>query len=403
MGVFLNGVLGESTGYGAIQVPEVEGYNGCHELAALQIQHETMANDLAIFKSALISDVRESQMIQEGVSEEEVLTESFETAKGVLNKLKEMLLKLLAKIKAIISAFVAKLSGLSSDYKALFDKYKKVIAGHSDWKKFKIKYQPLNDIDISGSMAMTLTFPVITNSGALPDVYASSNNEIPDDDEVEEKVLKALLPSKLKDVGMIKDLKKEMHDLFFDTEELIDGDSDNISGSDIIKMCEDMPNMKKFIDGVVKLNTSLETNIKKRISDLGKMQSKVIDVAVSRDSSNKTIDATVSQTGYTGNNKYKTDTKSTSEYPLGKDFVESRDVLKNIGILQKFVNCEQRVVTAFNTCFLADVKFFANQIKRIWTSAAAFASLRKENQELYSLMGEISLQENNDYFASEAV
>lgn len=401
MGVFLNGVLGESTGYGAIRVPEVEGYNGCHELAALQIQHENMANDLAIFKSALISDVRENQMIQEGVSEEEVLTESFETAKGVLNKLKEMLLKLLAKIKAIISAFIAKLSGLSSDYKALFDKYKKVIAGHTDWKKFKIKYQPINDVN--GSLAMTLTFPVISNSGELPNEYASSNDEIPDDDEVEEKVLKALLPAKLKDVSAIKDLKKEMHDLFFDTEELIDGDSDNISGSDIIKMCEEMPNLKKLIDGVVKLNTSLETNIKKRISDLGKMQSKVIDVAVSRDSSNKTTDSTVSQTEFVGKNKYKTDTRSNSKYPLNKDFVESRDVIKNIGILQKFVNCEQRLVTAFNTCFLADVKFFANQIKRIWTSAAAFASLRKENQELYSLMGEISLQENNDYFTSEAV
>jgi hypothetical protein len=401
MGVFLNGVLGESTGYGAIRVPEVEGYNGCHELAALQIQHENMANDLAIFKSALISDVRENQMIQEGVSEEEVLTESFETAKGVLNKLKEMLLKLLAKIKAIISAFIAKLSGLSSDYKALFDKYKKVIAGHTDWKKFKIKYQPINDVN--GSLAMTLTFPVITNSGELPNEYASSNDEIPDDDEVEEKVLKALLPAKLKDVSAIKDLKKEMHDLFFDTEELIDGDSDNISGSDIIKMCEEMPNLKKLIDGIVKLNTSLETNIKKRISDLGKMQSKVIDVAVSRDSSNKTTDSTVSQTEFVGKNKYKTDTRSNSKYPFNKDFVESRDVIKNIGILQKFVNCEQRLVTAFNTCFLADVKFFANQIKRIWTSAAAFASLRKENQELYSLMGEISLQENNDYFTSEAV
>lgn len=400
MGVFLNGVLGESTGYGAIQVPEVEGYNGCHELAALQIQHETMANDLAIFKSALISDVRESQMIQEGVSEEEVLTESFETAKGVLNKLKEMLLKLLAKIKAIISAFVAKLSGLSSDYKALFDKYKKVIAGHSDWKKFKIKHQPLTD---NGFVDMTLTFPTIFNSGYITLAYASSNNEIPDDDEVEEKVLKTLLPSKLKDVSTIKDLKKEMHDLFFDTEELIDGDSDNISGSDIIKMCEDMPNLKKFIDEVVKLNTSLETNIKKRISDLGKMQSKVIDVATSRDSSNKTTDSTFSKTGYAGNNKYKTTTKSLPNYSLDKDYIESNDTLKNVGILQKFVNCEQRVVTAFNTCFLADVKFFANQIKRIWTSAAAFASLRKENQELYSLMGEISLQENNDYFASEAV
>lgn len=401
MGVFLNGVLGESTGYGAIQVPEVEGYNGCHELAALQIQHESMANDLAIFKSALISDVRENQMIQEGVSEEEVLTESFETAKGVLNKLKEMLLKLLAKIKAIFSAFVAKLSGLSSDYKALFDKYKKVIAGHSDWKKFKIKYQPLNDI--SSKMAMTLTFPAISNSGAIPNEYASSNDEIPDDDEVEEKVIKALLPAQLKDVGMIKDLKKEMHDLFFEAEELLDGDSDNISGSDIIKMCEDMPNMKKFIDGVVKLNTSLETSIKKRISDLGKIQSKVIDVAVSRDSSNKTTDSSVSQTEFMGKNKYKTDTRSNSKYTLDKDFVESRDVLKNIGILQKFVNCEQRLITAFNTCFLADVKFYANQLKRIWTSAAAFASLRKENQELYSIMGEIALQENNDYFASEAV
>jgi len=399
MGVFLNGVLGESTGYEAIQVPEVEGYNGCHELAALQIQHETMANDLAIFKSALISDVRESQMILEGVSEEEVLTESFETAKGVLNKLKEMLLKLLAKIKAIVSAFIAKLSGLSSDYKALFDKYKKVIAGHSDWKKFKFKYQPLTG---NSAKSLTLTFPIMANDGIIPEYYTSTT-EIPDDDDVEEKVLKQILPTKLNDITSLKDLKKELHEYLFESEELIDGDSDNISGSDIIKICEDMPDMKKHIDNVKKLSTSLETNIKKRISELGKMQSKIIDVAVSKDSANKTTPVKISDTSKVNNKfKYKTQTLTDTEV-YNKSEIEEGDFVRGLGISQKFINCEQRVVTEFNNCYLSDVRFYANQIKRIWTSAAAFASLRKENQELYSLMGEIALQENNDYFASEAV
>ncbi len=399
MGIFLNGVLGESTGYGAIQVPEVEGYNGCHELAALQIQHENMANDLAIFKSALISDVRESQMIQEGVSEEEVLTESFETANGVLNKLKEMLLKLLAKIKAIVSAFIAKLSGLSSDYKALFDKYKKVIAGHSDWKKFKFKYQP----ETGNSASLTLTFPTMSNDGKIPEYYTSTT-EIPDDDDVEEKVLKQILPAKFKDITSLKDLKKEMHEFFFESEELVDGDSDNISGSEIIKLCEDMPDMKKNIDNIKKLIASLETNIKKRISELGKMQSKIIDVAVSKDSANKTTPAKKSDTSKVNNKfKYTTQTVTSDTEVFNKSEVEKGDFVRGLGISQKFINCEQRVVTEFNNCYLSEIRFYANQVKRIWTSAAAFASLRKENQELYSLMGEIALQENNDYFASEAV
>lgn len=399
MGIFLNGVLGESTGYGAIQVPEVEGYNGCHELAALQIQHENMANDLAIFKSALISDVRESQMIQEGVSEEEVLTESFETANGVLNKLKEMLLKLLAKIKAIVSAFIAKLSGLSSDYKALFDKYKKVIAGHSDWKKFKFKYQP----ETGNSASLTLTFPTMSNDGKIPEYYTSTT-EIPDDDDVEEKVLKQILPAKFKDITSLKDLKKEMHEFFFESEELVDGDSDNISGSEIIKLCEDMPDMKKNIDNIKKLIASLETNIKKRISELGKMQSKIIDVAVSKDSANKTTPAKTSDTSKVNNKfKYTTQTVTSDTEVFNKNEVEKGDFVRGLGISQKFINCEQRVVTEFNNCYLSEIRFYANQVKRIWTSAAAFASLRKENQELYSLMGEIALQENNDYFASEAV
>lgn len=399
MGIFLNGVLGESTGYGAIQVPEVEGYNGCHELAALQIQHENMANDLAIFKSALISDVRESQMIQEGVSEEEVLTESFETANGVLNKLKEMLLKLLAKIKAIVSAFIAKLSGLSSDYKALFDKYKKVIAGHSDWKKFKFKYQP----ETGNSASLTLTFPTMSNDGKIPEYYTSTT-EIPDDDDVEEKVLKRILPAQFKDITSLKDLKKEMHEFFFESEELVDGDSDNISGSEIIKLCEDMPDMKKNIDNIKKLIASLETNIKKRISELGKMQSKIIDVAVSKDSANKTTPAKKSDTSKVNNKfKYTTQTVTSDIEVFDKSEVEKGDFVRGLGISQKFINCEQRVVTEFNNCYLSEIRFYANQVKRIWTSAAAFASLRKENQELYSLMGEIALQENNDYFASEAV
>jgi hypothetical protein len=82
MGIILSGVSEGTINYNNIEVPEIEGYDGSHELSLYQVQHENAMNDLALFKSMLISDVRENSMLQEGYSEEQILTEGMDTVKN---------------------------------------------------------------------------------------------------------------------------------------------------------------------------------------------------------------------------------------------------------------------------------------------------------------------------------
>ena len=46
------------------------------------------------------------------------------------------------------------------------------------------------------------------------------------------------------------------------------------------------------------------------------------------------------------------------------------------------------------------IKFDSAQIKRIWTSAAAFATLRKESFDLIEAIGESAQYEAEDHFSS---
>lgn len=407
MGIILSGVCEGTTNYNNIEVPEIEGYDGSHELSFYQVQHENAMNDLALFKSMLISDMRENSMLQEGYSEEQILTEGMDTVKNVLEKIKDMFLKLIAKIKNIFGAFIAKLSTFGSDGDALFKKYSKVISGHGDWKKFKYKIRSeksggLDDVakvDLP-TMSLSSSSTGANVTGYELDAATFDKNE----EEIEEDVITKVL-GKYKDASKISDLKKVMMDEHFEDEEEKTGDSDFNEGSHFITLCgSKLQGMKKFISKTKDILATLDTAMKKRISDLTKIQGKVIDLSVSKDTTKK-INATSLRTSPdTTTGKYKSYTSQPENGATGKGVEYSQStatkMIKNIGILQKYTQAEQRVVTAYSTNYMNMIKFDSAQIKRIWTSAAAFATLRKESFDLIEAIGESAQYEAEDHFSS---
>lgn len=406
MGIILSGVCEGTTNYNNIEVPEIEGYDGSHELSFYQVQHENAMNDLALFKSMLISDMRENSMLQEGYSEEQILTEGMDTVKNVLEKIKDMFLKLIAKIKNIFGAFIAKLSTFGSDGDALFKKYKTVIAGHGDWKKFKYKIRSEKTEGVDKVSKVNLQEFNIKNATVDTTVISYDIGTLDTFDKNEEEIEEAVIAKvlvKYKDASKISDLKKVMMDEHFEDEEEKTGDSDFNEGSHFIELCgSKLQGMKKSISKTKDILTSLDSNVKKRISELTKFQGKVIDLSVS--TTKNTTDSLSLRTNFsTTTNKYSTDSSKVHSGAnvsanIKKD--DSAKVIKIVGILQKYTQAEQRVVTAYSTNYMNMVKFDSAQIKRIWTSAAAFATLRKESFDLIEAIGESAQYEAEDHFSS---
>ena len=408
MGIILSGVCEGTTNYNNIEVPEIEGYDGSHELSFYQVQHENAMNDLALFKSMLISDMRENNMLQEGYSEEQILTEGMDTVKNVLEKIKDMFLKLIAKIKNIFGAFIAKLNTFGSDGDALFKKYKTVIAGHSDWKKFKYKIRSEKASGgIDGVSRVSLPDMSLSNASTGAGITGYELGEVDKFDKTEEEIEEAVIAKVLesyKDASKISDLKKVMMDAHFEDEEEKTGGSDFNEGAHFITLCgSKLQGMKKFISKTKDILASLDSAMKKRISDLNKIQGKVIDLSVSKDTTKKINVTSLSVNHDDTTRKYKALTAPAKSSLLDDNTYDqdtATKMIKIIGILQKYTQAEQRVVTAYSTNYMNMIKFDSAQIKRIWTSAAAFATLRKESFDLIKAIGESAQYEAEDHFSS---
>ena len=407
MGIILSGVCEGTTNYNNIEVPEIEGYDGSHELSFYQVQHENAMNDLALFKSMLISDMRENGMLQEGYSEEQILTEGMDTVKNVLEKIKDMFLKLIAKLKNIFGAFIAKLSTFGSDGDALFKKYKTVIAGHGDWKKFKYKIRSEKTEGVDKVSKVSLPSFGLSSTNVNDTVtgydFGEADKFDKTEEEVEEDVIAKVL-DKYKDASKISDLKKVMMDVHFEDEEEKTGDSDFNEGTHFTTLCgSKLQGMKKLISKTKDILATLDTAMKKRISDLTKIQGKVIDLSVSKDTTKKINATSLSVDADKTTGKYKALT-APAKSPLLNDLTYDQNtatkMIKIIGILQKYTQAEQRIVTAYSTNYMNMIKFDSAQIKRIWTSAAAFATLRKESFDLIEAIGESAQYEAEDHFSS---
>ena len=409
MGIFTNNGFGSLTAendYPMVEVAANEAYDnvtGC----GMALIENTM-NDYALFEGILASDFQEVAAVHEGY---EVVNES---AGDILAKVKEMFKKLLSKIKGIFQAFLAKLLGTLAESDKLYNKYLKVITRHTDWEGFKIKgYRAVKG---GGDVITKITsvdykvdafnYNTECRNQGTTNTLNIERSKIKKDggkdytrEDLIEKIISVRVPE-LKGADKISELEKEYMDTVYDDAETKDDwSSGDFSGTNIGGLLYKNAG-KKFKTAVESANSSLTKAISKVINELDKVSKDYVktagDVAKSGNSTkvqNKKIGLTNSETDFKdhkGLNKVSLKVEDDTPEYLDKDTKDGD--IRRISFLQRLAGCEQDVIVGYTNARLKVTKFAIAQARRIWSSAAAYASRKHEgvDYELYTAIGEAS-------------
>lgn len=401
MGIYSNTRYDSVGGYD-VDVAANESYNCVTGCAMALI--EGYQNDFALFESAIHSDMAEIAAVNEGV---EVINEG---AKEIWNKLKEIFSKLLAKIKGIFKSFVARISGVFADSAALHKKYSPVISKNSNWKNFKAKVRPFkgNGADVIGLIsdkgeykfkgAYALkdygTGEIFTGASIkFEDIY-NKDNTIETDDITECVIGQSLNADLAKNVSSIDEINKELMDLIFDDEET----KDDWTHNDILHgyIGDLLKDASKNENTVKKYNDNMETTIARIIKTINK-ETENVGKILSNNRLGKSPDSyttgavTVSnadKAGKTRGTAKKDDNRSYSVQTNNTGALENIERLA--GFWQRYANAEQAVINKLTVARLAAYKFAITQARRVFSSAAAYASVdhKNESYDYYTAIGE---------------
>ena len=131
-----------TTSLGSINIPMAEGYD-CSYGCALALV-ESARNDYAMFRAMLDADARELAIKNEStgyVAESQVSALHEAATGGILNKIKQLIQKLVAKIKAIFHSFAAKINTLFMKDKDLIKKYRTEVLSKKNIDKLEVKWR----------------------------------------------------------------------------------------------------------------------------------------------------------------------------------------------------------------------------------------------------------------------
>lgn len=414
MGIYTsNRFVDEAYDYAA-EIPANEAYDAAFGCAHIMADNQT--NDMALFESAIYSDMAEVMSLQEGT---QIVNEN--AFSNVIKKIVEMFKKLLAKIKGIFNAFLAKLAGAFKNGKDLVKKYEKQIIKYSNWKDLKIKgiRKPKSD-DIKSALASTFSF-TLSNYYAIgmsnkvyDDNYDTANiftlgkfNSIKSIKDAEAEDIKTeMLKSYVNGVTIsdYKELENDVKDHLYDDEDTLDGEDDIKSASFFSKswiktiLADD-----KWEKEIQKDADKMDKVINKIIDDLNKTDDNLAKFMVGKDNEGKrasfktafgqygTVDKDTTvrthdnnvTAGATSKNKTADDNKKYNE-----------NMQKAIHALQTLASNEQEVITKVTSVYMENIKFATAQARKIWTAAAAWSSTtHKESVEYYQALGEAAAEQ----------
>ena len=413
----------------ASQIPANEDYNAItgYAMAMLEVQE----NDMSLFNHAILGDFQEVSAMNEGY---QVINES---AKTILDKIIEIFKKLIGKIKGIFQAFMAKFGTALKDNSKLYTKYNKRISNCSKWDKFKVNKVrlPREDTPVKEAIEKVFKYEIAEVNDydtSSSDCFGIDWGEI---SKKEADVLrKAVLNKRLdgnKIDGNLKNMEeKMMSEVFKDPEDIDKWTAASIEGrlaGDILKEAD------KWIKTVKEQNNNLTGGINKIIGKLKELKDKADD-AYTNDKIMKdtkltiktggngkyivTADDSDNATEYQGkygikNTDYENEKKKLDDYNNMSDSQKtdyrnkhsgnppkepseykadtSASILRDrIAALQTMAGHEQTVITRYIKVYTDVVKFAVGQARKIWTSAAAYASMKNESYdyEYYTAVGE---------------
>lgn len=400
MGIYSN-TRYDSLGDYNVDVAANESYNCVTGCAMALI--EGYQNDFALFESAIHSDMAEIAAVNEGY---EVINEG---AKEIWSKLKEIFSKLLAKIKGIFKSFIARISGVFADSATLHKKYSPVISKNSNWKNFKAKVRPFkgNGADVIGAISdkgeykFKGAYGLVSNgngeifAGAsikFEDIY-NKDNTIETDDITECVINQSLNIDLAKNVSSIDEINKELMDLIFDDEET----KDDWTNGDILHgyIGDLLKDASKNENTIKKYNTNMETTIERIIKTISKENENVGKILSNNRLGKSPDEYTTGKVAVSGSDNAgkargtakKEDTRSGFKT---NDEKKLENIERLTGFWQRYANAEQAVINKLTIARLAAYKFAITQARRVFSSAAAYASVDRKNEsyDYYTAIGE---------------
>lgn len=422
MGIYTsNRFVGKAYDYAA-EIPANKAYDAAFGCA--HIMADNQANDMALFESAIYSDMAEVMSLQEGT---QIVNENAFT--DVIKKIVEMFKKLLAKIKGIFNAFLAKLTGAFKNGKDLVKKYEKQIIKYSNWKGLKIKgiRKPrAGKDDIKSAIFGTGTtcafkfaindaYQINSNKNTADEAYAPNigdniwtTSKIKDADT--EDLRLALLKGYTNvNVSDYKEFSEKVTEFLYDDENTLDGEDDKISSSTFTsKWVKGVLMDKNWESEVKKTNENLDKIINKIIDDLNKTNENLATfIANNSESDEATFKSSNDGKWEFRNNKGSVNKDSRAGSSVAADFenetdelfkitssLKASDLQQCIQACQKVASNEQEVITNVTSEYMSQVKFAMAQARKMWTAAAAWSSTtHKESVEYYQALGEAAAEQ----------
>jgi len=357
---------------GPIDVVAAEGYHGNIGIAQMMI--ESCQNDQAFFDAVIGNDFREAFGVTEGtILESEILVVTEAGFGGFIDKIKDMLTRLLAKIKGLFAALLAKVQNVFiRDNKAYVDKYKAAVL-KKDLSKMKYKIQKP-----TGSDFKEPTFKFHGEIGSMSSMTsADAVQKYMDDTFNDEKALEESLGSTIGSSSISSaEYAKEVHEhLFNDVEE-----EEGLSTSALSEIMSNLISGKDSIKEIEKSRKIIEKAISDHIKSIEKSRTALSKFVPKADSGSVEVGGT------------ETSFKNKDE----------RDTLNaKLNALYKGAMVVQAVGTKFTTAAMTEVKFALAQDRRIFAQAAAYNDKAvKESAELMDIVAEASDYEVQSCFES---
>lgn len=370
--------------FGLGSLPEVEmneAYTTGVDMAIALV--ECKQNEFAVLQAGIKQDMIAA--VTEDLEEREAINEA--TASDVVNKVKEILKKLLEKLKSIFHSFMAKINSFFMDSQEMFKKYSGEIA-KKNFSDFKLKVREFKREKFN----KLLSTQVISATPTAANISDEKLQDLMENDKLTEKALETVFTKEANQALSIDDdlgnMEKEIEDYCFeDAETKDDFTSSTIISTDWIG---GLLNTKKFIEDIEKNNKSMENGIQKMLNSIDKDIKKIAGAIGKKDSAAYTTSKVSITRGGDGQKATfsKTDATSAKSQMAAKAQDEDKTkLLKGATYVQASVSRYQTVCIKAQNARLSCAKKAMAQAKKIFAAAVAY-NPKKENFDFYTAVAE---------------
>lgn len=370
--------------FGLGSLPEVEmneAYTTGVDMAIALV--ECKQNEFAVLQAGIKQDMIAA--VTEDLEEREAINEA--TASDVVNKVKEILKKLLEKLKSIFHSFMAKINSFFMDSQDMFKKYSGEIA-KKNFSDFKLKVREFKREKFNKLLS-------IQTISATPTATSASDEKLQDlmeNDKLTEIAFKAVFTKEANQALSIDDdlgnMEKEIEDYCFeDAETKDDFTSSTIISSDWIG---GLLNTKKFIEDIEKNNKSMENGIQKMLNSIDKDIKKIAGAIGKKDSAAYTTSKVSITRG--GDGQKATFSKADAAgaknmMAAGAQDEDKTKLLRGATYIQAVTSRYQTVCIKAQNARLNCAKKAMAQAKKIFAAAVAY-NPKKENFDFYTAVAE---------------